>query len=101
MLTPLGGGADPAWEEPLAFGQLHVLPYLPFVRVARIGPFDHVSTDLHLEDEVHDILERDVAGMRPRPASPAHVITHAIGRQPLDCMFAHPPLPGHPFALLP
>src|SRR5262249_61683500 len=75
MFHHVGGVADDTRDEHLARGQLHILPHLPFVLVTRIGALDHVGADVHLEDEVDDVLERYVRGMRSRPASPADLIT--------------------------
>ena len=46
--------------------------------VARIGKFDHIGAGPHLENEIDDVPQRDVAHMRAGPASPADVVAHAI-----------------------
>jgi hypothetical protein len=38
VLHDVGGMADDPWQNQLAFGQLYVLPDLPFVLVARTLP---------------------------------------------------------------
>jgi hypothetical protein len=78
MLDDVGGVADDPGNEHFAVRQLGVLPHLPLVLVARIRRLDHVGAGAHLEDEIDNVLERDVTHMRPWPAPPAHVIAHAI-----------------------
>ena len=100
MFHHIGGVTDDARDQCLALRQLHLLPHLPFVRVTRIGAFDHVGPDLHLEDEVDDVLERHVGGVRSGPASPTDVIPHAIGGQPFDRLIEHLHVQGQPFAVI-
>src|SRR5262249_39142910 len=78
MFHHIGGVADNPWDEYLAAAEPGIFPDLPFVLVARIGALDHVGANLHFQDEVDDVLERHVAGMRAGPAAPAHMITDAV-----------------------
>src|SRR4051794_16581864 len=78
MLNHVGRVADDTGNEYLAVRQLDALPDLPFMLVTGIRRLDHIGAGPHLEDEIDDVLERDVAYMRPRPASPAHMVAHAI-----------------------
>src|SRR5262245_53762171 len=57
------GVADAAGDERFALRQLYFLPNLPFMRMTGIGAFDHISPDFHLEDEVDDVLDRQVGGV--------------------------------------
>ena len=59
-------------------GSFDVLPHRPFVLVARIGLLDAVGADLHLQQQVDDVLQRHVEGVRAVPASPADVIARAL-----------------------
>ena len=56
MFDHVGGVADDARDEHLARGRLHILPHLPVVLVTRIGGLGHVGTDMHLEDDVGELL---------------------------------------------
>src|SRR5579883_1582087 len=80
MLHDIGGVADHARDKHLAGGQLHLAPHLPFVLVARIGTLDHERTDTRLENEINDVAQGYVGGVRPGPASPADVIADALRR---------------------
>src|SRR5438093_1538956 len=100
VLDYIGRVADDTWDKHLARRKLHVLPHLPFVRMARIGAFDHIGTHIHLKDEVNDILEWNVGGVRPRPASPTDVITHALSRQARNRVVEHLQVHGRPFTVV-
>ena len=47
--------ADNAWDQDLAFRQLHIAPDFPFVLVAHVAGFDGISLRLHLEHHVDDV----------------------------------------------
>src|SRR5215470_4797456 len=100
MLHHIGGVADDAWDEQPALGHLDVLPHYPFMLMARIRALDHVGADLHAQDQVYDVLERDVADVRARPAAPAHMISNALRRQSLDRVVEHLHVQRHPLAIL-
>ena len=89
MLDDIGGVADDAGNEHLARRQFRALPHAPFVLVARIGAFDDEGADLHAEDEIDDVLERHVGGVRAGPAAPADVIADAVRRQAFDRLVEH------------
>ena len=61
-------------------GSLALLPHRPFVLVARVGLLDAVGADVHLQQQVDDVLQRHVEGVRAVPASPADVIARALRR---------------------
>src|SRR4249919_3208092 len=84
MLDDIGGMADDARNQHLPRAELCIFPYLPFVLVTRVGALDDIGADFHLQDQVRDLLEWYVAGMRPGPGAPAHVIPDTVSRQPLD-----------------
>lgn len=48
--------------------------------VARVGLLDAVVSDLHLQQQIDDVLQGHVEGMRPVPASPADVIARTVFR---------------------
>ena len=62
MLDHIRGVTDDARDQRAARWQLGGFPDTPFVLVARIGDFD--SADLHAQDDIDNILERHVAGVR-------------------------------------
>ena len=59
-------------------GSFDALPHRPLVLVARVGLLDAVGADLHLQQQVDDVLQRHVEGVRAVPASPADVIARAL-----------------------
>ena len=68
--------------------------------VARIGALDDKGADIHAEDEVDDVLERHVGGVRAGPAAPADVIADAVRRQTGDRLVEHLDLQPQPFAVI-
>jgi len=78
MLDDVGGVADDSRHEDFSLRQLDLLPHAPLVLVARVRRLDEIGAGAHAEDQVDDVPQRDVAGMRPGPASPADVVAHAI-----------------------
>ncbi|MGB8238965.1 MAG: hypothetical protein WCF35_24400, partial [Pseudolabrys sp.] len=73
---------------------------MPLVLVTRIGAFDYVSPHFHLQDQVHDVPERHIAGMWTRPAAPADVIANTVGRQAFDRVIENVDLVGQPTAVI-
>ena len=100
VLDHVGGVADDAGNEHPARWQFGSFPHPPFVLVARIGSFDDKCADFHAEDEIDDVLERNVAGMRPRPTAPADVIADALKRQTGNRLVENIDLQRQPFAVL-
>ena len=100
VFDDIGRVRDDAGNEHAAFRELHPLPYPPFVLVTRIGHFQKVAADLHLQDEVDDVLERDIEGMRPVPATPAHVIAGALLRQSPERVVERLDAERRPFAVV-
>src|SRR5215470_15329500 len=78
VLEDIGCVTDDARNQDLALRQLRILPDLPLVLVADIAGLDHIGLRLHLEQEIDDILQRDVALMRSVPAAPANMEANAI-----------------------
>ena len=100
MLHHVGGVADDTGDQHLAGGQLDVAPHLPLVLVARIGALDHIGADANRQDEIDDVLERHVGGVRSGPAAPADVIADALGRQPRDGVVEHLHVHRDPFPVV-
>ena len=46
--------------ENLNLGKLDLLPHAPFVPMARVRSFQRVRLRLHLQDEIHYVLERNI-----------------------------------------
>ena len=80
VLDKVGGVADDTRHQHLARRQFCILPHPPFVLVPHIGGLEGIGLRLHLEDQVDDVLERQIMGVRPVPAAPAQVIAHAFLR---------------------
>src|SRR3970282_3008954 len=55
-------------------------PPPPLVLGARIGGLDGIGVGAHLENDVDDVLERDVVLVRPVIAAPAGVKAHPLRR---------------------
>lgn len=71
VFDKVGGMADDTRHQHLAGRQLRLLPHAPLVLVPHIGGFEGIGLRLDLKDEVDDVLERQVVGMRPVPTAPA------------------------------
>ena len=80
MLDDIGGVTDHARDQDFSGRELHAFPHPPLMRVTRIGGFERVMADAHLKDEIDDVLERHVEGVRAVPAAPADVIARALFR---------------------
>src|SRR5262249_21225088 len=89
MLDDVGGVADDAGYQLFPRRQLHALPYAPFVLGARVRALDEIGAGIDLQDQVDDILQRHIAGMRAGPAAPAHVIAHALRRDAGERLVQH------------
>ena len=76
-----------------------VAPDLPFVLVAHVAGFDRVGLRLHLQQQVDDVLERDVGLVRAVPASPADVEAHAVFGDALQRMVERLHLERRPLAV--
>ena len=88
MLDDIRRVADDAGDQNLPVRQFHILPDFPFVLVARIGAFDQERADIRLHQNVHDVLQRHVGGVRPGPASPAHMIADGSAAMPSTAWFS-------------
>ena len=68
VLDEVGGVADHTRHQHLARRQFRLLPYPPLVLVPHIGSLERLSLRLHVEDQIDDVLERQIMGVRPVPA---------------------------------
>ena len=78
MLHDIGGVGDHSGDEDLTVRQFAVLPYLPLMGMPGVGRFDAVGTRVHLEDDIHDVLQGDISDVGPMPTAPTQVIAHAV-----------------------
>jgi hypothetical protein len=72
--------ADKARQKHFVSRKLDRLPDAPFVFMARIGHFQRIGARIHLQNQAHDVLGRNIVGVRPVPASPANMIANALRR---------------------
>ena len=84
MLEDVRGVADEPGQQDAVLRQLDVAPHLPLVLVARVGLLERVAAHADPEDEVDDVAQLDVVGVRPVPAPPAHVVARALRRDALQ-----------------
>ena len=84
MLDDVGGMGDHAGQLARVRRQFGLLPHAPFVLVTRIGHFQRIAADFHAQDQIDDVLGRDVVGVRAVPASPADVIAALLLRDSLQ-----------------
>src|SRR5580658_6726471 len=84
IFDQVGRVSDDPGQDFLAGRQLNVLPDLPLVLVAGVSGLERVIVAVHRQHEVHQVLHRDVGGVRAVPASPAQVETDFIRRQSFD-----------------
>src|SRR5579883_378433 len=80
VLDEVGEVREDAGDEDLAVGQRRALENLPLVLVARVGGFDGQAVGVDLVEDVDDVLQRNVAGVRADPAAPAGVQANTVVR---------------------
>src|SRR5215469_1358286 len=73
MLDEVGAVADDAGDERCAFGELYFLEDAPFVLVAGVRGLDRIAASAHAEDQIDNVLERNVVVVRPVKTAPAHM----------------------------
>src|SRR4030095_13978461 len=84
VLDEIGSVADDAWDEDLSGGEFHVAPDFVLMFVADVTGFDQVRLGVDLENDVDDVAQRKIGGVRTVPAAPADVIAHAIDRDAFE-----------------
>src|SRR5581483_4450166 len=72
VFDEIAGGIKHAGDQNLAV-KLRALPYLPFVGMPGVGSLERDSADLCLENDIDDVLERNVAMMRAFVVAPAQM----------------------------
>ncbi len=78
--TTLVAWLSNAGDDDASGRQLHAVPHLPLVLMARVGALDHVGSAFTRRMMLMMSLSGTSAGMQAGPASPADVITDAILR---------------------
>ena len=78
VLDKICGMADDAWHQHLAGRQLRLLPHAPLMLVPHVAGLEGIGLRPDLEDQIDDVLERQVVGVRPVPAAPAQVVAHSF-----------------------
>ena len=78
VLDDVGGVADDARDQDFSVGQLDVSPDFPLVLVPDVAGLDRVSANANLKQDVDDVPEWQIGGMRPVPAAPAYVAADPI-----------------------
>src|SRR4051812_17741070 len=79
MLDDIGCVTDHARDQHLAVRQLHRFPYTPFVLVTWVCHFQRIATYVHPQDEIGNVLQWDIVGVRSIPASPADMVATSFG----------------------
>ena len=69
VFDDVGGMADDARDQHLAFGQLDVLPDAPLVLVANIAGLDRIGAGVDAQHQIDNVGERNVRGVRTVPAA--------------------------------
>src|SRR5262249_57937597 len=80
-LDDVAGMADYARDQKLSIRQLDVLPHPPFVLVANIAGLHRIRTGVDAQNEIDDVPQWNVRGVRTVPAAPAYVEADAVGGQ--------------------
>ncbi len=84
VLDDVGSVADHPRHQDFPWRQLDALPDAPLVLVARVGALDEIGAGADFQDQVDDVLQRHVGGMRAGPAAPADVVADFFFRYPLQ-----------------
>src|SRR5689334_20105260 len=64
MFYHVGGVTDDSRDQDSSSRQFGVFPDLPLMLMPRIGRLDYISARPHLQDEIDDVPQRDIAYMR-------------------------------------
>ena len=73
VLDEIGAMADDAGDEGRAVGQLQILEDPPFVLVTRVGGLNRIAPGIDPENEVNDVLEREIGRASCRERVSYHV----------------------------
>src|SRR5271154_3657669 len=64
MLDDVGRVTYHARNQNLAGRELHIFPHPPLVGMSRIGRLEGIVANAHFQNEIDDVLKRDVEGVR-------------------------------------
>src|SRR5262245_58164034 len=78
VLDDVGGMTDQAGNQHPALRQPDFLPDPPLVLVPRIRHLERIAADSYPQHEIHDVLDRDVVGVWPVPATPAEMVARLL-----------------------
>ena len=68
--------------------------------VARIGALDDIGAGFDAQDEIDDVFQRHIGGVRAGPASPANVIADLLLGDAFERVVERVHLHRHPIAIL-
>ena len=80
MLDQADAMRDHAGDEEFVVGQLHLLPELPLMLVARIGSLEGVAASVELQHQVDEVPQLEVMDARRHIGAVAGVKAHAVHR---------------------
>jgi hypothetical protein len=69
-----------------SFGEFHLLEHPPLVLVAGVRSLDRIASCVHSEDQVDDVLQRDVVVVRSVKAAPAYMQPDLFPRDVVQCV---------------
>src|SRR5215471_147672 len=78
VLDEVRGMADDTRHQHLARRQFRGLPDAPLMLVPHIGGLEGIGLRFNPEDQIDDVLERQVVSVRPVPAAPAQMVAHSL-----------------------
>jgi hypothetical protein len=78
VFDKVGGVAHDTRHQHLARWQLRLLPHTPLMLVPHVAGLEGIGLRPDIEDQVDDVLKRQVMGVRPVPAAPTQVVAHLL-----------------------
>src|SRR6266550_3292230 len=96
MLDHIGAVAYHAGSQNLPLGKFDVFPDPPLVLVAGIRRLDQIRARPHPQNQIDDLLERDIRGVRSGPTTPANVVANPVLRNPLQSMVQYVDVAAQP-----
>ena len=100
VLDQVDAVRDHAGDEHLVVRELHVLPDLPLMLVARIRRFEGEASGVDGEQQVDEVLQLQVVGAGPDVDAVAGVIPHPIRGEAAERMVQELDLGGDRFSAL-
>src|SRR5262249_50104016 len=80
MLDEVGRMTYDTRHQYLAGRHLDRLPGSPFVLMSHVAGLEGIGLRLNRENQIDDVFQRQVVGMRTVPAAPTEVVTHLLFR---------------------